>query len=216
MPIWRTRNKSSNNSVYNLNASVSGAGSSVFTGNGGSISLQDFNYIGSGKSTSATFSYSFAPTVTGGASTTVTTTFNDGVGNTNSAGTVTTTLSGTGVAPVASIAASSSAGYVLVGQSTTTSFSIGNVGNGNLAGTGTAYNLNGSIGSLSSGGFTGSASTIGLASNATGSTSSTASTSSPTYTYKPTIVGSSSALVVETLSNGSTNGQNLASNQTTT
>jgi hypothetical protein len=204
------------NSLYNLNGSVTGVSASVFTGSGGTISLQDSHYTGTGSTTSTAFHYTYTPTITGATSASVITTFTNGSGINNGASSITTTLSGTGVAPVASIAGSASAGYVLVTSSSTTSFSIGNVGNGNLAGTGTAFNLNGSIGSLSSSGFTGAASTIGLTSTASGSTSSTASTSSPTYTYKPTVVGSSSALVVETLSNGSTNGRNLASNQTTT
>lgn len=204
------------NSLYDLNGSVTGLSASVFVGTGGTIALQDSHYTGTGASTSAAYNYTFTPTSIGSSSASVVTTFTNGTGTTNGASSVTTVLSGTGVAPVASVAGSASAGYVLVTQSSTTSFSIANTGNGNLAGTATADKLNGSIGAVSSNGFTGAASSISLASNATGSTSSTASTSSPTYTYKPTVVGSSSALVVETLSNGSTNGQNLASNQTTT
>jgi hypothetical protein len=204
--------------AYNLNGSIGSLSSSGFTGAAASIGLAS-NATGSTSSTSSTNSptYTYTPTVVGSSSALVVETLSNGSPNgQNLASNQTTTLTGTGVAPVAAIAASASAGYVLVGSSATTSFSIGNTGNANLAGTGGLYNLNGSIGSLSSNGFTGAAQTIALASNATGSTSSTQTTTSSTYTYTPTGMGGSSALVVETLSNGSPNGQNLASNQTTT
>jgi hypothetical protein len=208
-------NLSNAGTISNLRGTV-GSSASVFVGSGATISLGDPTQTST--ATSATVGYTYTPTTAGQTATgTVITKFANGSSDgANNAVSITSTLSGTGVAPVASIAGSASAGYVLVTQTSTTSFSIGNVGNGNLAGTNTADKLNGSIGSVNSNGFTGAASSISLASNATGSTPSTASTSSPTYTYKPTVVGSSSALVVQTLSNGSTNGQNLASNQTTT
>ena len=90
------------------------------------------------------------------------------------------------------------------------SITVANIGNGNLAGTGTAYNLNGSIGAFTSGSFSGAASTISLASNATGSTSSTA-TSTLGYTYTPgSSRGSPARLAVSiAFSNGNSAGTNL-------
>ncbi|HEY4174396.1 MAG TPA: PEP-CTERM sorting domain-containing protein [Rhodopila sp.] len=115
------------------------------------------------------------------------------------------------MAPVASIAGSASAGYVLVnsGATSTATVSVGNTGNGNLSGAGATSNLRGSVGALSS--VSGFAAKAGATINLTDTSSTNYS-----YSYKPTAVGSSSALVVETLSNGSSNGQNLTSNRTTT
>jgi hypothetical protein len=196
--------------AYNANGSIAAISSvNGFTGAAATIGLIS--------AATQNVTYTYAPTIVGSSSAQVMVSLSNASANLqNQASNVTSTLTGTGVAPVASIAGSATVGYVLVTSSATTTFSIGNVGNANLLGTGTPYNLNGSIGSLSSNFFTGAAATIGLASNASSTASSTATTNSSTYTYKPTITGASSALVVETLSNGSPNGQNVASNQTTT
>jgi PEP-CTERM motif len=194
--------------VSNLRGTV-GSSASVFVGSGGAISLGDPSQTGA--STSATFGYTYTPTISGQSATgTVVTKFANGSSDgTNKPVSITATLSGTGVAPVASIAGSASAGYVLVTSSSTATVSVSNTGNGNLSGAGTISNLRGSVGALTS--VSGFATTAGASISLTDTSSANYS-----YTYKPTVVGSSSALVVETLSNGSANGQNLASNQTTT
>ena len=193
--------------LSNLRGTV-GSGASVFVGSGGSFSLQDSS-SGTGAVTSATFAYSFNPTITGAASTTIVTTLADGTNAGNVAGLVTTTLSGTGVAPIESVS-STSGGYVRVGTSGTAAVVVANTGNGNLAGSGTAYNLNASVSNALGSGFVSSNSgTVSLASNATASTSSTA-TSTLGYTYSPVSRGASSSVVTLNFSNGSSNDQNLS------
>ena len=120
----------------------------MFVGTASSISLQDSNYTGTGGvNVGDLFSYTFTPTVQGANTATVTTTFSDGGGSTNSTSTVTTTLSGTGVAPIESVANSTVYGRIGSGSVANGTITVANTGNGNLAGTGTAFNLNGSISS---------------------------------------------------------------------
>lgn len=203
-------NEAGSGSAYNLNGSYGASGNSVFVGTGtASFSLTDNSTKSAQSSSSSSYGYVFTPTSTGAASATVVTTFTDGSTTKNVGTSVVTTLSGTGVAPVASVAGSASAGYVLVTSSSTATVNVSNTGNGNLSGAGTISNLRGSVGALSS--VSGFAATAGASINLTDTSSTNYS-----YTYKPTVVGSSSAMVVETLSNGSSNGQNLASIQTTT
>jgi hypothetical protein len=205
-------NKAGSGSAYNLDGSFGASGDSVFVGTGtATFSLTDNSTRSNQTTSSTTYGYTFTPTITGSNSTTVVTTFANGSGVTNSAASITSTLLGTGVAPVASIAGSASAGYVLVnsGATSTATVSVGNTGNGNLSGAGATSNLRGSVGALSS--VSGFAAKAGATINLTDTSSTNYS-----YSYKPTAVGSSSALVVETLSNGSSNGQNLTSNRTTT
>ena len=202
-------NRATNNATYNLNGSVTG-GNSVFVGTAASISLQDSNYTGTGGQTSASYAYTFKPTVTGAASTAVTTTFTNGFNNTNGGGSVTSVLSGTGVAPVQSVAPTSPT-YVRVGTTGTPSVVVGNIGNGNLAGTGTAFNLNGSVTNALGTGFASTNSgSISLASNATSTTGSTA-TSTLGYTYTPTARGAAvTSAVTLAFTNGNSNGTNLS------
>ncbi len=203
-------NEAGSGSTYNLNGSYGASGNSVFVGTGtASFSLTDNSTKSAQSSSSSSYGYVFTPTSTGAASATVVTTFTDGSTTKNVGTSVVTTLSGTGVAPVASVAGSASAGYVLVTSSSTATVNVSNTGNGNLSGAGAISNLRGSVGALSS--VSGFAATAGASINLTDTSSTNYS-----YTYKPTVVGSSSAMVVETLSNGSSNGQNLASIQTTT
>jgi hypothetical protein len=114
-----------------------------------------------------------------------------------------TTLTGTGVAPVLGASGSASAGYVLVGQSANASVTITNTGDGNKSGLGTISNLRGSIGSVATSTFAGSASSISL-----GDTAS----STYSYVYTPTTRGASSTSVVSTFSNGGTS--NVATSAT--
>jgi hypothetical protein len=201
-------NLSGAGTISNLRGSVASS-ASVFIGSGGSFSLQD-STAGAASITSATFGYTFAPTITGAASTTVATTFSNGTNAANAGGLVTTTLQATAVAPVASVTPTASAGNVRVGTSGTAAVTVANVGNGNLAGTGTAYNLNASVTGGSTGGFS-SANTgaLSLASNATPSVASTATTTLG-YTFTPTSRGVASSAVSLNFSNGSTDGRNLS------
>jgi hypothetical protein len=201
-------NLSGAGTISNLRGSVASS-ASVFIGSGGSFSLQD-STAGAASITSATFGYAFAPTITGAASTTVATTFSNGTNAANAGGLVTTTLQATAVAPVASVTPTASAGNVRVGTSGTAAVTVANVGNGNLAGTGTAYNLNASVTGGSTGGFS-SANTgaLSLASNATPSVASTATTTLG-YTFTPTSRGVASSAVSLNFSNGSTDGRNLS------
>lgn len=192
-----------NNTTFNLNGSITG-GNSVFVGTAASFALQDSNYTGTGGATSATYAYTFKPTLTGAATTTVVTSFTNGVGAGNVAGSVTTTLAGTGVAPVQSVTANPNATYARIGSTSNTWLTVANIGNGNLAGTGTAYNLNGSVSATLGSGFTSSNSgTISLASNATPTVGSTASTTLG-YTYTPLSRGTATSTVTVAFSNGST------------
>jgi hypothetical protein len=201
-------NLSGAGTISNLRGSVASS-ASVFIGSGGSFSLQD-STAGAASITSATFGYTFTPTITGAASTTVATTFSNGTNAANAGGLVTTTLQATAVAPVASVTPTASAGNVRVGTSGTAAVTVANVGNGNLAGTGTAYNLNASVTGGSTGGFS-SANTgaLSLASNATPSVASTATTTLG-YTFTPTSRGVASSAVSLNFSNGSTDGRNLS------
>jgi hypothetical protein len=202
--------RSVNNTAYDLNGSITG-GNSVFVGTAASISLQDANYTGPSKATSAAYAYTFKPTVTGTSSTTVVTSFTDGTGTSNGASAVTSTLSGTGVAPIESVANTTIYGRYGSGASNSGAITVANTGNGNLAGTGTAFNLNGSVtNALGSGFASANTGTVSLASNATPTTASTA-TSTLGYTYTP---GSSRATTTSTItiafSDGNTNGTNLS------
>jgi len=196
-----------NNTAYNLNGSITG-GNSVFVGTASSIALQDSNYTGAGAKSSASYAYTFKPTVMGAASTTIVTSLSDGVGATNVAGSITTTVTGTGVAAVESVSNAVIYGRLGSGSVSNGAITVANIGNANLAGTGTAYNLNGSVAAVSSGAFSVSAASISLESNATGSTSSTA-TSTLGYTYTP---GSARATTSTTATIAFTDGNSAGTN----
>ena len=88
-------------STFNLGGSVAAA-TGTFKGAGGTLNgatgLNDSNF-GGGAVTSATYSFTYAPTARGSDSTNVTTTLSNGLSNKNAAGTLTTALSGTAVGP---------------------------------------------------------------------------------------------------------------------
>ncbi len=195
------------NTLNNLNGTIGSSGSSVFSGTGGTFNIEDSKATGT-PVTSKAYTYNFTPTATGALTATVVTTFTNGAtGGTNLANTVTTTLSGTGVAPVAGVSSTASAGYVLVTSSATATVTVSNTGNGNLSGVAHSIsNLNGTLGSSGGSGFSGTGTAVSL----TDTTSTTYN-----YVYTPTIVGSSSLAVVSTFSNGTT-ATNAAGSLTTT
>jgi hypothetical protein len=119
------------------------------------------------------------------------------------------TITGSGVAPVASIAGGS-VSNILVGQTKAVVVTVSNTGDGNLANAnnaslGTLSNLRGTIGS-GSGMFSGSGGTINI-----GDTSST----TVSYIFTPTQTGTATATVVGTFVNGG-GSTNAAGTLTTT
>jgi len=187
------------NTINNLNGSAGSASNSVFVGTGGTFNIKDASG-GSSSSTTAAYTYNFTPTATGAQTATVITAFTNGAtGGTNLANTVTSALSGTGVAPVANVSGSASAGYVLVTQSAAASVTVSNSGNGNLSGLGTISNLRGSVGAASGSGFSGAGGTLAIG-TAAGLTDTTSTTYS--YVYTPTTRGAASTTVVSTFVNG--------------
>jgi len=202
-------NLSGRGTVSNLRGTVS-ASNSVFVGTGGSFSLGDSTQTTT--PTTATFAYTFAPTKVGAASTVVSTTFANGTNASNAGGSVATTLNATGVAPIQSVTPASASVVARVGTTASSTVTVANVGNGNLAGTGTAYNLNGTVTNSLGAGFTaavGNQNSISLASNATASAGSTATTSLG-YNFTPTSRGTSSSTVSIAFSNGNAAGTNLS------
>lgn len=93
---------SSTLSAAQLNGNIGALSSSVFTGASGTFSLNDSNYSGSGTATtSAAYTYQYAPTASGTNASTITATFANGSSAANNlAQTVSFTLAGTGVGPV--------------------------------------------------------------------------------------------------------------------
>jgi hypothetical protein len=187
--------------IYNLNGSIGNALGGGYTGtNGTTVSLQDSNIT----ATSSTFNYTFAPTVTGQSTTIVTSAFTNGnQDGTNTAQSVLTTITGTGVAPIASISAGTN-GYVLVGSSNTAGVTVQDTGNGNLAGTGGGFNLNGSVSATTGSNYNGNAGPTSFSlqdANASGG----ATTGNYSYTFAPTIIGTSSTVVSATFANGGGN-----------
>jgi PEP-CTERM motif len=199
-------------SISNLNGVVGTSGSSVFTGSGTSLSLND--------STTTSTNYTFNPTIRGTVSTQVVTTFSDGSsmgGNfgKNLSETVTTGLTGQGVAPVNSVTTTGTIARFNTkgapGANGTTSSNAGvtinNTGDGNLSGLGSVSNLNGSISGPSGPGssvFTGPpAGTNPISLLDTSSTS-------VTYVYSPTARAINSASVTASFINGSSDSMNNA------
>ncbi len=207
--------------ISNLLGSAGAASSSVFTGGGGSINLADGS-LTAGATTANTFTYDFAPTVIGAATGTVTLTFANGIGPTNSTGTVTVTVGGTGVAPIQTITTSGTIGnngYVLVQQTAAATVTIQNIGNGNLAGAGSPYNLDGSISNSSGAGFSGGVnggnSTISLNDSNYGGAGATI-TQTYSYTFAPTMVGAATTTLTASFANGSNHGDATGHNNAQT
>lgn len=121
---------------------------------------------------------------------------------TNAAQSVTQTFNAQTVAPVASVAATASAGTVRVGTSASASLVVKNTGDGNLAGAdnGTTLlsNLRGTVGT-SSGVFSGGGNAVNLVDS--GSTSAS-------FVFAPTARGAQSTTVTTTLQNGADTSNN--------
>jgi len=187
-------------SISNLNGVVGASGASVFQGSGAGLSLND--------GTTASTTYTFNPTTRGATSTNIVTVFSNGNSSGNNLGqTVTTALSGQGVAPVDGGVTGGNAGKILVGYSGSAGVTVSNTGDGNLSGLGSVSNLNGTLGSVSSGGFSGGPNTV-----------SQGDTSSATYNYvfTPTTRGVSTTSVTGNFSNGDPSGGNASHNTSTT
>jgi len=218
----------SGTAVTNLRGTLSaGTGTmansgSIALGGGATVSLNDSSYTGTA-TTVSTVSLTVNPSVASKGTVTVLSNFANGTPTSNAASQSTITLVGTGVAPVRGYGSQSKVARV----GTTVSFagSITNGGNGDLAPGGyanTLNNLTGTITSLSMGAG------VSLASVAVGNT--TTSLSSPfnlgdmnsgtlgvtsqsglssevvTFTYAPTVAGTSSMHANLSLANGGWNG----------
>ena len=184
-------NQSNLGEPSNLHGSLPGV-TGIFSGGSNTFSLGD--------TISKTFNYTYAPTTRGANSTTLLASFQDGNPNgTNTGSSGSITISGTAVAPVFSMS-QINAGAVLVGgtASGSASITIQNIGDGNLAGTGDHFNLQGSL-SAGTATFIGGTGSVNLTDNASQTFN---------YVYQPTTRGENSAVISATFSNGSTDNQN--------
>jgi hypothetical protein len=174
--------------------------------------------IASNTTATLTGTYTFAPTLTGVATPQVMTTTYDG---TSAGPTGQITLTGTGVAPVANgpVNAATFSNYTLVTQtSAPVNLNVSNTGNGNLAGTGGNYNLNGSV----TGGNSVFVGTTPPSFTLTDNSKGVVTTSSKSFgfTFTPTTAGSTgqqtqSTTVTTTFTNGAA-GTNAAAAPVTT
>jgi len=181
-------------SASNLLGSVAAVTGTGFSGSGGSVSLGD--------TSAQTYSYTFAPTVRGASTGQVVATLTDGGGSTNSAFSQTVSLTSTGVAAVQSVTSGSLTNQVRVGTTATATTTVTNIGNGNLAGAGSAYNLNGSVVSTGlASGVTTSGGTFSLPDSATTTFG---------YTFAPLSRGSVTSTGVIAFSNGNSAGTNTS------
>jgi hypothetical protein len=164
-------------------------------------------------SSSITETFTFTPTITGLASSVVNVVDKASSSHGGSSPTSSITLSGVGVAPIGALSSSSTNYFLVNGSGTgqTATITATNSGNGNLSGAGTVSNFRGTLsaGAASSvTGFANTAQTISIGDS---------STKTYNYTFAPTKQGQTvSQLIVATLSNGSSNGQNLGTTQTVT
>jgi hypothetical protein len=196
-------------SVSNLNGTV-GAGSSAFVGGGGKLG----GGSGLADGASQAFSHTFTPTVQATTLTTanITTAFANGnASGSNGTQTVTSTLTGQGVAPVNQVSSVSPVLARAGGSAATSTVTITNIGNGNLA-TGSLpnalSNLNGGISAITGTNWTGGANTFSIQDNSSpGSTSKVF-----TYQYAPQAArgSSSSGAVTIGFTNGNSNLSNTA------
>ncbi len=149
--------------------------------------------------------YSYTPTVRGTNTNTIVFTPSAGfLGTTTPSSSV--SLSGQGVAPVISlITSNTAAGNVRIGTSGTASFTVKNIGDGNQAGGGLG-NLTGTA-SASAGSFTGPGGSFNLADSGSLSFS---------YSFSPSAHAAASASIAVNATDGSSDGRNLAQNQSVT
>jgi hypothetical protein len=191
-----------NGSLNNLLGTIT-SGNSVFVGTG-SISLPDNTNGTTVSNASASFGFTFHPTVTGVQTGTLTTIFTNGAKGSNlAAPSVTTTLTGTAVAPIQSVTPTGATIYARAGTSASTAITISNVGNGNRAGTTSDFNLNVSSITSTGTGFKGNAGNVTSASLTDGNSTTLG------YTYTPISRGTSATTAVTiSFSNGNSDGTN--------
>lgn len=189
---------------YNLIGTIGGASASGFSGTATAVNLGD--------TASQTITYVYTPTVRGASTTTVSSPFTDGNAG-NASGTVSTALIGTGVAPIASVSSAVTV-YGRLGATGTTgtaTIAIANTGNGNLAGTGTAFNLNGTITAPTLG------AQFGLISNPGTVSLLDSSSSTVQLSYTPLSArGTSTSIATISFSDGNANGTNGTQTVSTT
>jgi hypothetical protein len=167
-------------SISNLNGSI-GAGDSVFVGGGGKLSGPE---TGLRDGASQTATYVFTPTVRSGGqlSTDIVTTFSNGsVDGKNLGSSVISTLTGQGVAPVNQVSSVSPVFVRAGGASASTTVTIANIGNGNLAtgGPSALSNLNGTAGAIGGTNWSGAGGGFSIQDN-----SVSAGPTSKTYSYQ--------------------------------
>jgi hypothetical protein len=192
--------------VSNQNGTV-GKGSSVFVGTGGKLAGPTETGLRDGAS--QTFTYLFTPTkqATTASTINVVTTFTNGNASGDNTGqTVTSTLSGQGVAPVNQVSSVSPVYARINGASATSTVTVTNIGNGNLAtgGPSSHSNLNGTIGGVAGSSFwSGGANTFSIQ-------DSGSDVFSYQYTPQAKRGTKSSGTVTLGFSNGNSNLQNTA------
>jgi hypothetical protein len=147
--------------------------------------------------------YNFAPTLTGTATDSIGVSAVNLDAKTAQSGTI--LLSGLGVAPVESVATSSSP-VARIGTSSLQTVTVSNTGDGNLSGLGDSSDLHGSLGA-STGVFAGSGGSFDLADS---------SQTSFDYTFTPVAHGTATATVTASFLNGSPDGKNQAASQDVT
>lgn len=166
--------------------------------------------------------FTFTPTVRGAASSPVTVTGVDpndalGVGYVaNTADTTVVTVNGTGVAPVANVS-TVAAGAARVGTTGTATATVENIGDGNLAGSGSDYNLRGLVSAIA-GLFTGGGEALNASEDLN---DKNVGPDAPTkadfaFTYTPTARGADSQALTVKLDNGANATANASGTDTVT
>ncbi len=201
-------------SPYNLKGTVtgstSGAGFTISPTTPATLNLTDTKGPANVASSSATFTATYTGTTRGASATAnLTASFTNGSTANNNAGgqSAVATFTGKTVAPVASITNTTT--EVRVGTTGSIALTVTNTGDGNLAGTGAAFNLTGKVGSAA-GAISGAGGTLNGSTGLQDSTSQTY-----TFTYSPTARGTASTSVAVSLDNG-TNTSNAGATLNTT
>lgn len=207
-------------SPYNLRGTVtgstSGAGFTLSPTTPATLNLTDTMGPANAASSSTTFTATYTGTTRGATGTAnLTATFNNGsTANNNASGqTASYTFTGKTVAPVASITNTTT--EIRVGTTGSVALTITNTGDGNLAGSGAAFNLTGKVAGLT-GTFTGSGGVLNASTGLQDSNTPGGTTSQTfTYNYAPAARGTTSTTVAVSLDNGTTSGNTGATLNTT-
>lgn len=195
-------------SPYNLQGTVtsatSGAGFTLAPTTPATLNLTDTKGPANAASSSTTFTTTYTGTTRGASATAnLTATFTNGSTANNNAGgqTASYTFTGKTVAPVASLTSTTT--EIRVGTTGSLALTVTNTGDGNLAGTGAAFNLTGKVGSTA-GAITGAGGTLNGATGLQDSNFGGGATTSQTFTfnYAPTARGTASTSVAVSLDNG--------------